>query len=203
MANQSPHSDQKKSPSMQPSGKLEAAPAGHPAHAHEGTDVAIMPLVMSLVALIVLAIFVLGLTYGIFRATEHAQVSAQDFQSGLTTKFEGSDEKPMVRELPQEPRIQGIPGFHGNNPAQDMQAFAMRNNVELGDPETHKYGYVAAEGDRPARIPVERAMLMLLERKVFKVAGPTSQPASATPVAKPEGVPTDASTPKPAEGSTK
>lgn len=66
------------------------------------------------------------------------------------------------------PRLQGIPGFHGPTPRQDMDALRAANEAILGS-----YG----PGDAPGyvRIPVERAMQLALERGMFPVQGQGGQ----------------------------
>ena len=64
---------------------------------------------------------------------------------------------PSAAPVPPEPRLQGVPGFHANTPSEDLAELKRKWQELLGS-----YGRTAEEGF--VRIPVERAMDLLLER---------------------------------------
>src|SRR5687767_14945509 len=64
---------------------------------------------------------------------------------------------PSAAPVPPEPRLQGIPGFHANTPSEDQAELKEKWEKLLGS-----YGKTSEEGF--VRIPVERAVEILLER---------------------------------------
>ena len=64
---------------------------------------------------------------------------------------------PSAAPVPPEPRLQGVPGFHANTPSEDQAELKKKWEQLLGS-----YGKTGEE--RFVRIPVERAMEILLER---------------------------------------
>jgi hypothetical protein len=154
------------SPPPQPDGRVEARPEGLPVHAHEGTDVAIRPLVMIGVGLVVFLIATC--VFLVFLFELYATVEKKE-----TTEVTGVTQAKV--EVPATvPPLQGVPGYHDNTPARDMNQFREENQHLLSSFSTAKDGM--------ARIPVVTkdghgglAMDLALQRKLFPAA---TQPAS-------------------------
>jgi hypothetical protein len=157
------------SPPPQPDGRVEPRPEGLPMHAHEGTDVAIRPLVIVGVGLVVFLIascVFLVFVFDLFSAVEKTD----------TVKVTGVEAAKV--EVPANvPPLQGVPGYHDNTPAHDMNEFRHKNRELLSSFSTAKDGV--------ARIPVVDeagrgglAMDLALQRKLFPTAAAATQPAS-------------------------
>ena len=163
------------SPPPQPDGRVEPRPEGLPVHAHEGTDVAIRPLVIIGVGLVVFLI-----------ATCVFLVFLFDLYSAVEEKgtVEVSGVKGAQVVVPADaPPLQGVPGYHDNTPIRDMNEFRAENQQKLSTFSTEKDGV--------ARIPVVDpktgrgglAMDLALQRKLFPAAA--TQPSSPNPGAIP------------------
>src|SRR5688572_30185568 len=126
------------SPPPQPDGRVEPRPEGLPMHAHEGTDVAIRPLVITgvgpVVFLIATCVFLVFL-FDLYATVEHKGTVE-------VTGVKGA----QVVVPPTAPPLQGVPGYHDNTPARDMNEFRATNQDLLRSFST------AANG--VARIPV-------------------------------------------------
>lgn len=121
---------------------------------HEQTDVAIKPLVATLVTIAVVIVVTGVGMWGLFKAFE--------FGSG---KFEQNQNQsnvvPTTRQVPEGmPALQGVPapGANPNLPAEDMKLMRESNQKRL------------------AKLELDKAMDEALAEKVFK----TAKPASAT-----------------------
>jgi hypothetical protein len=97
----------------------------------------------------------------------------------------------LKKQLPAEPRIQGLPGFHDNPPATDMELYLKTEQLRLGTiVEKDEHGndipfqpVVTDPANNLVTIPIDRAMKAILE-KGFKVDpnAPTSDQPNATRV---------------------
>jgi hypothetical protein len=156
------------SPPPQPDGRVEPRPEGLPMHAHEGTDVAIRPLVVIGVGLVIF--LVASCVFLVFL-----------FDLFSTVEKKGTTEVTGVRgatvELPAAaPPLQGVPGYHDNIPSKDMNQFRKENQEKLSSFSTAKDGM--------ARIPVidpttgrgGLAMDLALQRKLFPAATQAASP---------------------------
>lgn len=139
--------------------------------AHEQSDVAIRPLVGTLVAIaIVIAVSMVGM-WGFFQLLHHWTSTASDNQ-----KLSSLD--PSIRKVPDGlPALQGVPaeGANPNLPAQDWDVMRERNKEILAG---HK-------GMRPGLepgLPIEEAIDKALASGMFKTksnAGGGAAPAGA------------------------
>jgi hypothetical protein len=135
---------------------------------HEQTDVAIRPLVASLIAIaLTVLISAVGL-WGLFELFEYMARNASDNQN--LSKIE-----PGVRTVPQEyPDLQGVPAAHsnGNSPAQDMTLFRRHNDQVLAGNEPMRKGLQNGTA-------IDKAMDAALAKGIFKTApAPATQPAT-------------------------
>jgi hypothetical protein len=119
---------------------------------HEPLDINTRPLKIAVV-IFVLAMLVihLGLLL-LFRLYAH---SATHPDRNLVTSQVRDEASPTVPE----PRIQGVPAFHGNVPRLDMEQ--LRHDA---DQRLHSYG----KSDEPGfvHIPIDRAMQILAEKGI-------------------------------------
>jgi len=121
---------------------------------HEQRDAQIRPMVWILIVSVIASLIcAVGLVW-VFKVFE-AQTQHQQVRNSAIDK--GPVNTP-------EPRLQGIPTYHPNTPAEDAKAMREHNANLLAS-----YG----KGAEPntARIPVERAMELSLQRNLF----PTTQ----------------------------
>jgi hypothetical protein len=125
---------------------------------HEHRDAQIRPLVWIVIVFVIAAlIWQLGLIW-VFRVFE---AQTQRGQMRNTAIERGQVETP-------EPRLQGIPRYHPNGPAQDSKAMREENQKKLSS-------YGRGIDANTARIPVDRAMELALQRNLF----PTTQKGGA------------------------
>ena len=137
-------------------------PDPHP-EAHEHSDVPIRPLVIALAAIVVVGAVTHVLLYWVFWRYDTQQRALEIPRTAVTAA------RPVVPE----PRLQGVPGLSDNHPTQDMQQMRARYRAELTS-----YGK-SADG-AAARVPIDRAMELALERKLFPVsAAATGKAAGA------------------------
>lgn len=131
-------------------------------HTHERTDIATRPLwVFGGVFLVVCIIVQVGL-YILFFAYERTE-----------TELDKGRTRSLVKQAdagPPEPRLQGIPGFHLNTPREDTHRMRLEDAERL-----NAYG---REQDGFAKIPVERAMELLLERGLPAQTQPATRPTT-------------------------
>ena len=140
-------------------------PDPHP-EAHEHSDVPIRPLVVALAAIAITCLVSFGLLYWVYWRY-HEQQRAQEIKR---------TDVPMAKSPVPEPRLQGVPGFSDNHPTQDMQQMRDRYRAELTS-----YGK-SADG-AAAKVPIDRAMELALERKMFPVsAGAAGKAADTGPL---------------------
>ena len=158
-------------PPPQPDGRVEPRPEGVPMHAHEGTDVAIRPLVyigVGLVVFLIATCVFLVFLHDLFKTMEQKGVTNV---TGVTVERASGAPADV-------PPLQGVPGYHKNIPAEDMNEFRRENQRVLTTYSTANDGL--------ARIPVVDAktgrggvaMDLALQRKLFKISatGPTTAP---------------------------
>jgi hypothetical protein len=131
---------------------------------HEQSDVAIPPLVASLIAIaLTVLISAVGL-WGLFELFEYMARNAADNQN--LSKVE-----PSIRHVPVEyPELQGVPAAEANpnSPAQDMTIFRADNDQILTGQKPMRPGL------KPG-MSIDKAMDEALARGIFKTA-PATQP---------------------------
>ena len=134
---------------------------------HEQSDVAIRPLVATLIAIaLTVLISAVGL-WGLFELFEYMARNASDNQN--LSKVE-----PSIRQVPQEyPSLQGIPETaNPNSPAKDMIKFREHNQKILAGTEPMRTGL------KPSGKSIEEAMDEALASGIFKTA-PATQPSAS------------------------
>ena len=127
-------------------------PDPHP-ESHEHSDVPIRPLAIALGAIAAVCVVTAVLLYWLFWNYKTSQEATERPRTAVPTA------KPVVPE----PRLQGVPGFSGTHPTEDMRDQRLRYERELTS-----YGRSPEEGK--AKVPIDRAMDLALERKLFPVA---------------------------------
>jgi hypothetical protein len=155
---------------------------------HEHSDVPIRPLAVALVGLAAMCVVTILLCYWVFWSFK-GQQQAQELPRTLV---------PTARPDVPEPRLQGVPGFSDNHPTDDLRHLRQGFDADLTS-----YG---RNGDAPtARIPIDRAMALALERKMFPVRGQSARgapPQGAQPGAPAApGAPQGAQRPAPKGGA--
>jgi hypothetical protein len=130
---------------------------------HEHSDVPIRPLVVALVGLAVMCVVTLLLCYFVF----------WDFKGRQEARELPHTAVPAARPDVPEPRLQGVPGFSDNHPKQDLVQMREHYAAELGS-------YGRSDDGAAARIPIDRAMDLAMERKIFPVRAPGAGSAPAT-----------------------
>jgi len=139
---------------------------------HEHSDVPIRPLFITLVAIAATCVVSCVLLYWVFWHYK----SQQDAQELPRTAVPAA--KPNVPE----PRLQGIPGFKDNDDRQDLKDLRAQYTAQLN-------GYGREANGKTAHVPIDRAMDLALERKMFPVAaaGDRSAAAQRPPQTQPAG----------------
>mgnify|MGYP005855267743 CR=1 FL=1 len=138
-------------------------PEQHPER-HEHLDVRARPLLIAvgigLAFAIVAHVFIWYLMGWYGRATEACYVQPSAV--------------PQAVEVP-EPRLQGIPGFNPNTPAQDWEAFSRQQLAELR-------AYRPTDFPDRAKIPIDRAMQLILnpDGTLKEIRLPSTQPTTRT-----------------------
>lgn len=140
---------------------------------HEQTDVAIRPLVWTLVAIALLvAVSGVGL-WGLFELFDHFAKASPGNQNL-------SQMEPTLRQVPEGyPELQGIPDGHSNSnsPAEDTQAMVARNRLILAGKEPMRAAM------KPG-MPIHKAMEQALSENVFKTTAaekPAPEPGQPEP----------------------
>jgi len=134
---------------------IQSPPTENPAR-HEPTDINTRPLkIMAAVSVIAAVVIPLGLLW-LFRHYEHT-ATHPDLNM---VKF-----RPEAPGTP-EPRIQGVPTFHGNIPRADMEELRRQSQQRLNS-------YGKSEDQGFVRIPIDRAMQILVDKGMK----PTTQKA--------------------------
>jgi hypothetical protein len=135
---------------------------------HEQTDVAIRPLIWTLIAIAVVIVVTAVGMWGLFQALKYLSGNAPENQA-LTDV-----EKIGFRHVPEGmPDLQGVSAQDGNpnSPAQDTDAMR-KHNVDM------LAGKAPMRPGMPNGMDIEAAMNEALAKKIFKTAG--------APAAKPE-----------------
>ena len=119
---------------------------------HEHSDVPIRPLAVALAGIAGTCVVTGVLVYAVFWSFKRSQDSLERPRTGVSVA------KPVVPE----PRLQGVPGFSSGHPSEEMRDLRQRYEQDL-----NAYG---RSEDGKARVPIDRAMDLALERKLFPVA---------------------------------
>jgi hypothetical protein len=138
-------------------------PDPHP-ESHEHSDVPIRPLVITLAAIAGTCLFTFVLLYFVFWQFKGQQQAQERPRTAV------KDARPDVPE----PRLQGVPGFSENHPTQDRIQMQARYKAELE-------GYAPNDGTQTARIPIDKAMDLALQKNMFPVAKPGAASQPSTP----------------------
>jgi hypothetical protein len=138
--------------------------------AHEQTDVAIRPLVATLITIaVVIVVTVIGM-WGLFKMMEHLAGKAPENQKMSTVETIG------FRKVPEGmPELQGVStqGGNPNTPAEDTAKMKKQNAEVLA-------GQLPMRTGMPNGLKIEAAMDEALSKKIFKTASaPATQPAAA------------------------
>jgi hypothetical protein len=139
---------------------------------HEQTDVAIRPLVATLVAIAAVLVFSYLGIWGLFELFKTQTENAPDNQR-LTAV------EARIRQVPDGlPALQGVPAAQANprTAAQDMDLLRQRNALVMKGEQPMRDGR-QQPGMRPG-MPIERAMEEAMERKIFKVRSAETAGAS-------------------------
>lgn len=121
---------------------------------HEHSDVPIRPLAAALGAIAAICVVTCVLVYWLFWSYKTNQEAQERPRTAI----------PAAKPVVPEPRLQGVPGFSGTHPTVDMADQRRRYELEL-----NSYGRAAEDGK--AKVPIERAMEIALERELFPTAG--------------------------------
>lgn len=127
-------------------------PDPHP-ELHEHSDVPIRPLAIALASIAALCVVTFALLYFVFWRYKTQQEAQERPRTAV----------PMAKPVVPEPRLQGVQGFSDNHPTKDLVQLRDRHAAELN-------GYSRDPQSQTARIPIERAMDLALERRMFPVA---------------------------------
>jgi hypothetical protein len=142
---------------------VERHPEEHP-EAHERSDVNVRALAIALFALFLIVLVTCLVMRVMFDVYEERAV-AED-KAEVRTGIPPSNQ----RTAPAVP-LQGIPGFHGNTPAEDMREMRRMQRGALSTySPTSEPGYVY--------IPIERAMELVVEKDLLKRIDATTQPTT-------------------------
>jgi hypothetical protein len=140
--------------------------AGEHPENHEHSDVDIRKVVLAGAALASVVIVVMIGLYVLFIVYDRQHQAQELPQSAVQAR-------PARQTDPGIPPLQGIAGFHNNTPAQDMEELRARESQMLST-----YGPGVEPGS--ARIPVTRAMELIVAQKLLKSQPAATQPAPAT-----------------------
>ena len=124
-------------------------PDAHPER-HEHSDVPIRPLVISLVAIAVVLSLMFWFLHALFFHYKGQQEALEVKRTNVP------DAKPPITR----PRLQGVPGFNDKPSSVEMKDLREAYREELDT-----YGKTP---DGFARVPIDRAMDMALEKGIFK-----------------------------------
>ena len=123
----------------------------HP-ESHEHSDVPIRPLAITLAAIAGTCLLTLVVCYGLFNLYKGQQDALERPRTAV---------KNAKVEIP-EPRLQGVPGF-SNHHTEDLKELNADYARQLS-------GYAPNDGAQTARVPIDKAMDLALQRKMFPVA---------------------------------
>ena len=162
--------DQSKIQNLNPQEYTHLPHADQNFEAHEQSDVAIRPLIATLIAIALTVVVSAAGLWGLFELFEFMSRNASDNQN--LSKVE-----PVVRKVPQGyPDLQGVPAANQNpnSPAQDMTKFRGHNDEVLAGKAPMRTGL------RPG-LPIDEAMDKALASGVFKTAqaGPATRPSAS------------------------
>lgn len=133
---------------------------------HEHSDIRIRPLMIAGIAFLVFSVLTFAGLVVLFRSYDQSFQQSQRPVSALEL-----DRKGPVAGVP---KLQGIPGWEGaeeRTPAQEMADMAAANARYMNSFELLPGGKV--------RLPIEQAMQMAVDRRIFKSA-PATQPAQSS-----------------------
>jgi hypothetical protein len=131
-------------------------------HTHERTDIATRPLWIFVGVFLVISVIIQVGLYILFFAYERTE-----------TELDKNRTRSLVKQTdagPAEPRLQGIPGFHLNTPREDAHRMRLEDAERL-----NSYG---PEHEGVAKIPIGRAMDLLLERGLPVQTQPSTRPVT-------------------------
>ena len=145
-------------------------PEEHPER-HEHTDVSVRGIWITVGSILVVTAIVHVLLYVVFFAYEGAQARQDELERRSALDIRPEDQGPP-KEIA---RLQGIESFNADTPAVDNQRMELENRRL-----TRTWGQTP---DGKVRIPIDRAMQIALERKLFPArqgAGTTSTQQATT-----------------------
>jgi hypothetical protein len=145
-------------------------PEEHPER-HEHSDVSIRGLTIFFIAFVAVAVLVhvgLWILFDVYEGREQAlDVTRQ--QSAIASPL---PRVPAEGVWPEGvPRLQGVAGYHGNTPAQDMAELRVLEQRKLRPAQP------SLNPDGTARIPIDRAMQIIVQNRLLQTAPPATQPA--------------------------
>jgi hypothetical protein len=141
--------------------------AGQHPELHEHIDIPIRPIAYTLVGIFALLLFSFGAMYLLF--WRYANQEAAAVRGERDTAIESSAPAGPPADVP---RLQGVPGYSSNTEQEDMAAMRESNRLVLENYGRAKDGY--------ARIPINRAIDVAVERGLLKSSAPaTTAPANA------------------------
>jgi hypothetical protein len=120
----------------------------NPDVAHERSDMDVRVIARFAIILVMAAVLIHILLWGLFHYFEERQVRSEPLSSPLARER---------RQLPPEPRLQGAPG-HEESPITEMEKFRLHEDQLLNG-----YGWVDQKGS-VVRIPIEEAKKRLLQK---------------------------------------
>lgn len=137
----------------------------HDTVSFESRDISISSVLWSLLYLAITVIVSLGICLYFFKfSTKYA--ASQDTPRPIVRQ-QMSAEEQMRASMPDEPRLQGLPG-HISDPQQDM-----RDKIATDTKANESYGWVDEKAGI-ARIPVKEAMKIIAEKGLPGAAPPAA-----------------------------
>ena len=133
---------------------------------HEHSDVPIRPLALALGGIAGTCVFTIVLLYFVFWHYKRQQDTLDLPRTAV----------PMAKPVVPGPRLQGVPGFSDNNDSQDLQALRDHYAARLNS-------YGRDEGGKSAHIPIDAAMDLAIQRKMFPVMNQKPQASNPKPQA--------------------
>src|SRR4051812_29946849 len=138
---------------------------------HEQSDVAIRPLVWTLIAIVAIVVFTAIGMWGMFHVLQ--TVAKNDPANGFNSAVERGDAMAPRHGPDGFPPLQGVTirGGDPNSPAQDTLLMKKHNDEILA-------GHAPMRDGLKPGMPIEQAMDEALSRRIFKTAGaPAHKPA--------------------------
>jgi hypothetical protein len=172
--------DKSKIENLDPSEYTHLPHAAQDFEGHEQTDVAIRPLVATLVAIaVVIVVSGIGM-WGLFKVFYYVSQNSSDNQNV-------SNVPPAIRRVPEgQPALQGVPakGANPNMPSEDMDEMRKLNSLKLAGRAPMR------DGIQPG-MPIDEAMDKALASGTFKTAAkpgggnrPTTGPTASAATVK-------------------